>query len=176
MNGLPCYISYASPTQINMVVPGSLPEGNLNLEITTDRGIVSQQVTGASSAAALFTFALGGEAYAAAVHTDGVLVSPGHGARPGELIELFGTGLGAPADPYPEGLLFTRDYPLHDLQSVQVTIGGQSAQVLYAGLVSPGLFQINVRVPDGAPAGDQAVVLSVGGQSDESSTFLPVQP
>jgi uncharacterized protein (TIGR03437 family) len=48
---------------------------------------------------------------------------------------------------------------------VQVTIGGQPAQVTYQG-VAPGfagLAQINAIVPSGLAPGDQPVFVSVGG-------------
>ncbi len=35
-----------------------------------------------------------------------------------------------------------------------VTIGGTVAKVLFAGLVSPGLYQFNVLVPQSVPNGD----------------------
>jgi uncharacterized protein (TIGR03437 family) len=46
-----------------------------------------------------------------------------------------------------------------------VTIGGKTAQVVYAG-VAPGfagLAQINAIIPQGLAAGDQAVFVSISG-------------
>jgi adhesin/invasin len=48
---------------------------------------------------------------------------------------------------------------------VQVSIGGQSAQVTYQGLAPgfAGLAQLNVIVPAGLTPGDQPVFVSVNG-------------
>jgi uncharacterized protein (TIGR03437 family) len=46
-----------------------------------------------------------------------------------------------------------------------VTFGGNQAQVTFAGLVSPGLYQINVTVPSSAPNGDVQVLAQAGGQT-----------
>jgi uncharacterized protein (TIGR03437 family) len=52
------------------------------------------------------------------------------------------------------------------LQPVAVTVGGQPATVLYAG-AAPGLvagvLQINIQLPTGVGAGNQPVVVTIGG-------------
>jgi uncharacterized protein (TIGR03437 family) len=45
--------------------------------------------------------------------------------------------------------------------------------VQYQGLVGPGLYQINVQVPD-VQAGDQEVVLSIGGVYSQAGPFMTV--
>jgi uncharacterized protein (TIGR03437 family) len=52
---------------------------------------------------------------------------------------------------------------------VTVTIGGQSADVLYAGLTpgSIGLAQANVVVPN-VPGGDHPIVINVGGAASNA--------
>jgi hypothetical protein len=55
-----------------------------------------------------------------------------------------------------------------------MTIGGVPAEVLWAGLVGPGLYQINVRVPASVADGNQAVVASVAGVSSQSTALLKV--
>jgi uncharacterized protein (TIGR03437 family) len=45
---------------------------------------------------------------------------------------------------------------------VNVTIGGVAAAVQWAGLIGPGLYQLNVQVPAVA-AGDQPVIVSAAG-------------
>ena len=41
--------------------------------------------------------------------------------------------------------------------TLRITVGGQRAEVEFAGVVSPGLYQFNLVLPD-LPAGDHAVV------------------
>jgi uncharacterized protein (TIGR03437 family) len=76
-------------------------------------------------------------------------------AKGGDAIELFGTGFGSG-------------------NSVSVSIGSIQANVLYAGLVGPGLFQINVSVPVGIPDGDHPVIATVAGLSTQSGVLLKI--
>jgi hypothetical protein len=50
-----------------------------------------------------------------------------------------------------------------------VTIGGVQADVLWAGLVGAGLYQVNVRVPTSLGDGDHAVVAGVEGVSSQNT-------
>jgi minor extracellular serine protease Vpr len=56
-----------------------------------------------------------------------------------------------------------------------VTIGGQTATVLFSGLAPgfPGLYQVNATVPAGISAGTLPVSLTIGGATTKAST-LPV--
>jgi uncharacterized protein (TIGR03437 family) len=56
-----------------------------------------------------------------------------------------------------------------------VTIGGVQATVLFAGLVSPGLFQFNVVVPPGTPSGDIPLSATFGGATTQSGVVIAVQ-
>jgi len=87
----------------------------------------------------------------------GVVTTP---AQPGETILLYGVGFGPANPPQPSGQLVTAANPLAN--GVQVTIGGQTAFVAFAGLTGSGLYQFNVTVPNLAN-GDAAVVASIGG-------------
>jgi len=40
---------------------------------------------------------------------------------------------------------------------------GKAATELLRGMTYPGLFQGNIQVPNGVPAGDQPIVLGVAG-------------
>jgi len=62
-----------------------------------------------------------------------------------------------------------------DANTTTVTIGGVEAQVVFAGVSEPGVDQINVVVPPGLSAGDQAVVASVNGVQTQSNAFVTVQ-
>jgi uncharacterized protein (TIGR03437 family) len=56
--------------------------------------------------------------------------------------------------------------------TTRVTLGGQDAQVLFAGLVptTAGLMQVNFVTPVGLPPGDMPVQLSIG----TSASNVPV--
>jgi uncharacterized protein (TIGR03437 family) len=119
--------------------------------------------------------------YAAALHADysligapnllpGAVTTP---AQPGETILLYGVGFGPANPPQPSGQLVTTATPLA-ANAVQVTIGGQAANVAYAGLTGSGLYQFNVTVPN-LPNGDAAVVATIGGVPTQSGVLLTVQ-
>jgi uncharacterized protein (TIGR03437 family) len=91
--------------------------------------------------------------------------------KPGDAIALFGTGFGPSASPVSIGTVFTGAYETSN--RVAVTIGSVLAEVLWAGLVGAGLYQINVVVPS-VPAGDHAVVATVTGTGTQSGALLKV--
>ena len=63
---------------------------------------------------------------------------------------------------------------------VSITIGGVSLSaqdILYAG-VSPsfvGLYQVNLRVPDNVPSGNQSLVIQIGANRSPSGGYLTIQ-
>jgi len=46
--------------------------------------------------------------------------------------------------------------------------------VQYAGLISPGLYQINVVVPSAAANGDNQVIATYAGASSPTGAMVPV--
>ena len=56
-----------------------------------------------------------------------------------------------------------------------ITIGGQPATVLYAGLVAPGEFQFNVVVPTSLATGDQPITAAYGGLSTQAGAMITIQ-
>lgn len=93
-------------------------------------------------------------------------------AQVGNFVQLFATGLGPTNPPYPVGQTLNAAYPVQDLSQVSVLIDGIPTNVLFAGLTYPGVFQINIQVPDGVPAGDHPVILQVGGQPSQANVYL----
>ena len=56
-----------------------------------------------------------------------------------------------------------------------VKIGGVSADVQFAGVVAPGLYQFSVKVPDSAPNGDNSVMITYQGLSTAPGAVISVQ-
>jgi uncharacterized protein (TIGR03437 family) len=148
------------------------------VQVTTAGG-TSNTVTAQKNvvAPALLTF---DGTHAAALHADysligapnllpGAVTTP---AQPGEIILLYGLGFGPANPPQPSGQLVTTAAPLAN--TVQITIGGQSASVAYAGLTGSGLYQFNVTVPSLAD-GDAAVVATIGGVATQTGVSITVQ-
>ncbi len=178
IDGLPAYIAYISPAQINALAPDDPATGLVQIQVTAPQG-ASNSLSVQKQAVAPALFILTGS-YAAAEHADGTYVGkpgliPGvvtRPAQPGETIVLFGTGFGPAKPPVPANELVAAPVPLAG--TVQASIGGMPGAVAYAGLVESGLNQINFKVPN-VPDGDQAVVLTVAGQQTQSGVFITVQ-
>ena len=88
----------------------------------------------------------------------------------GAYIVLYTTGGGPISPALPDGTAAPSS-PLSLLTgNVQVSIGGTSAQVSYAGAAPgfAGLSQINVIIPSGLAAGDQPVFVTVNGVSSNA--------
>jgi uncharacterized protein (TIGR03437 family) len=56
-----------------------------------------------------------------------------------------------------------------------IRLGGVTATVTFAGLVSPGEFQFNVVVPQSTADGDQPITASFNGVNTQSGTIITVQ-
>jgi uncharacterized protein (TIGR03437 family) len=179
INGLPAYIEYISPSQINLLAPDDATVGPVQVQVTTAQQ-TSNAVTAQKGqfAPAFFTF---GGTYVAALHADysmvgapnllpGTVTTP---AKPGEIILLYGAGFGPATPPQPSGQLVTTAAPLA-ANSVQIAIGGLAASVGYSGLVQSGLYQFNVTVPN-LPNGDATVVATIGGVPTQTGVSLTVQ-
>jgi uncharacterized protein (TIGR03437 family) len=92
-------------------------------------------------------------------------------AKPGDVLQLYGTGFGPTTPDVAPGGVFLGSAPLWN--PVTVSIGGVTAAANYAGLVGTGLYQFNVRVP-AVPDGDQ-VVMAQSGLQTQSGVLLKVK-
>jgi uncharacterized protein (TIGR03437 family) len=178
INGRAAYVGYISPTQVNVLAPDDAALGAVQVEVTTAQGKSNSWTAQKQQFAPAF-FTIGGS-YAAALHADytyvakpgllaGVATQP---AKPGETILIFGTGFGPTNPPLPSAQLVTAPAVLAN--TVQFTIGGVAAPVVYAGLVEAGLYQFNVTVPN-VPDGDAALVAQIGGVQTQTGVLITTQ-
>jgi len=185
IHGRLVYLSYISPSQINALLPVDDTVGPVDLQVFGPNGS-SQPVTVQKVALAPSWFLLDPHPnelgrHVAAALPDGTYVAPvgwfgnaavSRPAIPGETVELFATGLGPTNPPYPDGQTLTQAYPLAN--PVTVAIGSQmNLPIQFAGLVAPGLYQINLTVPR-LPPGDQSICLAVNGVHEAYCVFLPI--
>jgi uncharacterized protein (TIGR03437 family) len=182
INGKSAPIAFVSPGQINVLAPddgatGLGPVQVKNAQGASDSALVLQQ----TAAPALFQFQ--GTTYAASTHVDGSYVAgprlvaqgiPGTASKVGETIVLFGTGFGVTQPAISATALVPAPLPLARPEDLRVRIGGLDAAVAYAGLISPGVYQFNVVVPQVAE-GDQAVVVELRGLLTQSNLLVAVQ-
>jgi uncharacterized protein (TIGR03118 family) len=177
VDGKPAYIYYVSPSQIDLIPAADTTQGPVPVVITNN-GLVSASmvVTMATYAPGFF---ISKSNYIAALHADGTIVGPttlfpanSTPAKSGETIMLFATGLGPLTTPQ-DGLVVTASVNTTTLPTV--TIGGVAATVTFSGMTSSGLNQINVVVPAGTAAGDQPVVLTIGGVKSQAGALIAAQ-
>ncbi len=152
--------------QINFQVPVEIPAGGRATIVVTNNGVASlpAEVDVFPTQPGIFT--TDGER-AAALHGIGLgPINATNPALPGEVIVLYATGLG-PVENQPGTGILAPESPLSRIVVPPlVTIAGQNAAVEFAGLAPlfAGLYQLNVRVPAGVAAGEQAVVITSEGR------------
>ena len=176
INGTAVPVSFVSNTQVNFLVPSTVSTGQAQIQ-TTNNGLTSAAVVTVNVdplAPAFFTLgtnATNGNSYVAAEHADGTLIGPAtiHSAtpaEPGETIVLFATGFG-PA-PATDGTLAV---------TPTIVIDGINADVSFAGIVGPGLYQFNVVVPSNVTLGQDVLVAGLSGNFEtQPNAFLTIAP
>ncbi|MCC6538965.1 MAG: hypothetical protein IT162_15530 [Bryobacterales bacterium] len=183
VNGKDAAVYFISPTQINVQAPDDASAGTVEVKVTTPAGTAATTAVLERVSPGLFTLSPESGRYAAAVHADGTLVGKAEifggtvavrAAKPGDIVLLFGTGFGETAPLKPAGRIVDPAAALANPSALRVRIGGVQAQVLWAGLVSAGLYQFNVQVPVGAAAGDQLLTVDLDGQSAQAGVYLTV--
>jgi uncharacterized protein (TIGR03437 family) len=158
IDGKAAYPYYVSPTQLNVLAPADTAAGQVAVSVSTSAGAsAAVSATLQPILPGLFTV------------SNYVRIAS---AKAGEAIELYGNGFGPTQTPVDSGAVFTGAYELAN--PVSVTIGGIQAEVLFAGLVGPGLNQINVVVPVGLAGGDYPVAATIAGLSTQSAALLKI--
>ncbi len=112
-----------------------------------------------------------------AQHLDFSLITAATPAAQNETITLLPRGDGGATNPPVATGLASPASPLASaMAQPTVTIGGQQATILFAGLTpgAVGLYQINVTVPGGLGTGQQPVVITQNGVTANAAT-LPVK-
>jgi uncharacterized protein (TIGR03437 family) len=183
--GTPAHLLYVSPTQINFLTPASRVPGNTTLIVVRD-GVAgpSIPVTFADTAPGLFQ----NNSMAVAAHADGSVITDDAPARPGEIVVLYGTGLGqtvVPLDSQSDGRLVavnSNPAALRILRfaDLSVTLNDSTVdprRILWAGLTPgfAGLYQINLQLPDTLEA-NPFIRIRMGDQASAEGVKLAVRP
>ena len=177
VDGIPAYVSYVSPTQVNVLTPIDYDTGAVPVAVTNGSNTSAPFSVNLQAVAPTFLL-LGSTQYIVAEHLDYSLLGPASlgsafaPAQPGETITLYGTGFGLPSGTLAVG----SSTQLGALPSLPVIlIGGASAAVMSAWLVSPGLYQFDVVVPSSTASGDIPVTAIYGGASTPTGALISVQ-
>ena len=186
VRGIPAFVRFISPGQVNVQTPDDDVTGNTNIEVIVD-GVKSDavSVTKTASAPAFLapaSFNVGGRQYLVAQFPDGAFVGRPNliaganfrAAKPNDVIICYGIGFGAVVPATPAGQIVSQ---LTDLALPFVFRFGQTqAEVQFKGLAPNfvGLYQFNIKVPD-VPDGDVQINAELGGARVDQTVFLTIQ-
>ncbi len=179
IGGIPAPLLFASPSQIDTVVPFGVTGTTAQIQIMYQgQPAVSATVPVQPASPAVFSMNGEGGGQGAILNQDGSVNTHSNPAAPGSVVVLYATGAGITMPASQDGQIVTAPYP-EPMLPVSVSIYGLPAQVLYAG-AAPGLvagvLQINVIVPAGAgPYTYDQVVVTVGDYVSPSAVTLTVQ-
>ena len=140
VNGQPGSIVSAAASQINLVLPPSVSPGPATISVRAKGAeVASGEAVITPAGPGIFVTAAGDPSQPGAVlNQNSITNDNAHPAARGSVIQIFATGFG-PLDS-------------SNRAPVEVYFGELPAEVLFSSPIpqSPGLWQINVRVPDAA--------------------------
>ena len=184
VSGVQVPVLYVSDGQVNVLIPYEVAT-NAPHQLIVQRGnaiSVPSPITILDNQPAILATAGNGAGQGHIYKIDAggnqILAGAASPAKTGDVLVIYTVGLGTvtPAvqsgDPAP----FTHLSPAD--ATVTLTIGGQPAQVLFAGLTPgfAGLYQVNAVVPSGVTPGNQVPVsVSAAGRARSGNIFMAVQ-
>jgi uncharacterized protein (TIGR03437 family) len=176
-------LQFVSAGQINVLIPYDVPTNTTQQLQVTQNGeaSLSQMVFVAAAQPAVFTQDQSGTGAGVVVviKPDGseFVVTPSAPATAEDALAIYCAGLGAVNPPVPAGAAAPLSSLTKATNPVTVTIGGQPAQVLFAGLTPgfSGLYQINVVVPAGLSASSSVPVVVTAAGVTGTPVTLAIQ-
>jgi uncharacterized protein (TIGR03437 family) len=188
IGGLPAFIDFVSPGQVNAQVPSNLPNGPqpvvVNMPGGTSAAFTLTVNTTEPGLLAPAVFKLKAGQYVGAQFSDGVtfVLPPGSvsgvasaRAKPGDTIVFYGVGFGTVTPDSPAGQIVTQSNKLNG--TVQVSFAGTPATVSFSGLTGGylGLYQFNVVVPNVAASDAVPLTYTLGGAAGPQNLIIPIQ-
>jgi uncharacterized protein (TIGR03437 family) len=170
-DGVPAALSYVSGGLVNALAPATVGVGETTITVERD-GLVSAPLTVSSKRMlpAIYcipdttvspiryyvTAALAGTATLIGTRRlDSRVV---RSARPGDLLDLYAIGLGRTRGEFFTDRMFSGSFILAD--PIEVELDNRRIVPEYAGLISPGLYLVRIRIPDNVPNRDARIRLS----------------
>lgn len=186
VNNIAAPIFYATPGQLGIQIPFELAGSTTaNVVVTVaDQSSTPRTIFLETAAPGVFTLNQAGTGQGAILIANSDIIAapansvPGRTTRParrGEIVTIFGTGLGAVSPALATGAPSTGNTTA---TAATVTIDGMPAVVNFSGTAPGfvGLNQINVTVPANARiANDVAVVVTLGGKVGNTVTMAVSQ-
>jgi len=170
VNGVAAPLFFVSPKQIDFQMPSGVPATGVTVTVSNSASTGQFAVSRSPSYPATLTPVAPGlfttpDGRADALNVDFSPNTPSTPAPAGSSIILYITGQGPVTPAVPDGAQ-APNAPLSTIDAtVQVTIGGQQAQVTYQGLAPGfvGMGQINAIIPSGLTPGNQPVFVTING-------------
>jgi len=186
IGGMPAFVDFVSPTQVNVQVPGGLSASAQPLVVSTAAGdstpftvILNDTEPGLLAPS---NFKVNGTQYVVAQFADGTYVLPTGAvagvnsdvAHPGDTIVIYGIGFGAVDPAIPPGQLVQVENTL--ASDFTISIGGVPATVAYDGLAPNymGLYQFDVVVPSVPASNAVPLTFTLGGVGGTQTLAIAV--
>jgi uncharacterized protein (TIGR03437 family) len=184
----PAPISFVSSKQINFLVPAGTSMGQVPVIVRNgDVASVQVMVQNGAVLSALYALPLSVPTASLRYYATAVAITLDNGravfvgnkaadtrvtraARPGETLQLFAMGLGPTVPEFYTDRLLSSVLPLRD--PVSVPFAETFARVLFAGLSSSGLYQINVEIPSTLAPSEVTVKVEVGGIKNRNNVYM----
>jgi uncharacterized protein (TIGR03437 family) len=178
-DGVPGPMAYANANQVNALVPFGLSSTSTDVQVEF-QGQLSDPFTIAVAPSLPGIFAADGSGLGQGLifNQDGAANSAANPAAPGSVIVLYATGAGQFSPPGQDGAVVTADSLPLPVLPVSATVGGQPAQVLYAGGgagIVEGIIQVNLQIPSGVQTGPAEVVLQIGDRVSQAGLTVALQ-
>ena len=185
VQGFNCPMIYASASQVSAVVPYEVA-GYANVPVLvkylgqSSNGVLMNVATAVPG---LFTFNSSGTGPGAILNSDLSVNTANNPAARGDIAVIYMTGEGQTSPGGVTGKVTTIAPPPAPLTPapllpVSVTVGGQPANWTFAGeapgFVS-GVMQLNVKLPTNIAAGDQPIVVTIGGVPSQQGVTVSVK-
>jgi uncharacterized protein (TIGR03437 family) len=179
-DGAPAALSYVSPYVIGAQAPFSLIPGK-----QTDMRVTYQNTTSDAvmldvldAVPGVYTVNANGRGLVTAVNPDGSMNSLLHPAPKGQYVTIYAAGLGTVTPALTTGQVPPSSPVSGTTATITAVVDGLAANVAFAGAAPgfPGLYQINLQVPQGAGSGARSLtVLAAGGESSQFGVAIFVQ-
>jgi uncharacterized protein (TIGR03437 family) len=153
------YVRYVSPTRVDFLLPPDLAAGPHTIKLQTPQGSISANVEVQEIAPALYTTIRDGQRFAS-----------DQPVPPGGALTLNASGLGPSAPPIGAGVAIVQPLPLRT--QPRVLVAGREATVAAAALTSAGIWQVEIRVPEGLPEGIVPIQVCSGAVCSTADTVI----
>ncbi|HXB69941.1 MAG TPA: IPT/TIG domain-containing protein [Candidatus Acidoferrales bacterium] len=181
VGGKAAKVTLATPTQMVIQIPIDASPGSTTIGVGTSGAFnitLSQYAPGLFSRGGpgISTGTNTGTGLVQAVHSQtGDVVDTFNPAAPGESLSLYAVGLGATSPVVPTGSPAPLTPASPTVAAPSLTVGGISASIQFAGAAPAqiGIYQVQFTLPLSVPAGNQPIVLGIGGANSQILT-LPV--